>query len=190
LKKVAVAVEGPSDKIFWDRVLHRSFTGTKFDVRSMKGCTKLIASARALSETFRDVGFDALFLLLDADKAPCVSEIRARLESGLQADLRCPRGQRWCFLAIAFRELESWYLADPLGIAEGLDLDPGIVPTNPAGGKSTLHRFARSQLDLRLGYDERTWAERISRAFSPARARENSPSFDYFWSCLETVLSR
>jgi len=70
MKRIAVAVQGSSDFIFWNRVLHKHHRGAKFDVRDMKSQQKLVAAAPPLAETFRSLGYDALILLLDADKAP------------------------------------------------------------------------------------------------------------------------
>ena len=52
--KIGVGVEGPSDRIFWDKLLHKSFSpAVRFDVRAMKDRARLIRSAPALLESFR-----------------------------------------------------------------------------------------------------------------------------------------
>ena len=40
--KIGVGVEGPSDRAFWDKVLHKYFPGVRFDIRNMKTRDKLI----------------------------------------------------------------------------------------------------------------------------------------------------
>ena len=38
---VGVGVEGPSDRDFWDKVLHKNFPVVRFDVRNMKNKERL-----------------------------------------------------------------------------------------------------------------------------------------------------
>jgi len=105
-------------------------------------------------------------------------------------EIRISRNTRRTFLSVAFRELESWYLADSDALALALEAP---IPTDPilrTGGKTALAKFVRQELGQRLGYNERQLAERMSVQFDPARARKRSESFDYFWSCVETVLTR
>jgi len=190
MKRIAVGVQGPSDAIFWNRVLHKHHRGVTFDVRDLKSQQKLVAAAPALSETFRSLRYDALFLLLDADKAPCVSTVRDELDAGTRGEVRCDRATRTTFLAVAFRELESWYLADPEALALALEAPIPTSGSLRSGGKTALAKFVRENLGQRLGYNERQLAERMSAQFNPARARCHSESFAYFWSCVETVLAR
>lgn len=79
MKRIAVAVQGPSDKLFWDRVLHRSFEHARFDVRDLKSQSKLVMAAPALIDSFRAAKYDAVFLLLDADEYACIGAVRAQL---------------------------------------------------------------------------------------------------------------
>lgn len=189
MKKIAVAVEGPSDAIFWDKVLHRSFTGVRFNIRDLKGLPKLLAAAASLFDTFRDARYDALFYLVDADDAPCVSEVRGNFDDRLTTTLTAPKADRWSFLSIAFRDLESWYFADRLALLEALG-NLSSTPPPSDGRKATLAAYIRHESGRRLGYDERQFAAKMAVHFDPARARQTSPSFDYFWSCLQSVLAR
>ena len=54
-----VGVEGPSDRIFWEKVLHKYFRRSRFDVRAMKTRDKLIRESPLLLETFRSAHYDA-----------------------------------------------------------------------------------------------------------------------------------
>ena len=190
MKRIAVGVQGPSDAIFWNRVLHKHHRGVTFDVRDMKSQQKLVAAAPLLAETFQSLGFDALFLLLDADKAPCVAAVRDELDDDTRGAVRSSLNTRRTFLSVAFRELESWYLADPEALAEALDAPIPADPVLRTGGKTALAKFVRDELGQRLGYNERQLAEKMSAQFDPARARKQSKSFDYFWTCVEAVLAR
>ena len=40
--RIGVGVEGPSDRVFWDKVLHKHFAGVQFDIRNMKTREQLI----------------------------------------------------------------------------------------------------------------------------------------------------
>ena len=188
MKRIAVAVEGASDKIFWEKVLHRSFARTRFNIRDLKGLQKLLNAAPELYDTFQDARYDALFFLVDADDRPCASELRPLFADRIQPEIARLKSDRWSFLSVAIRDLESWYLADPVALEHTVGTSAAALPAK--GGKSALMRFMRVSLGRRLGYDERQFAGKIAVHFEPARARRNSPSFDYFWSCMEAVLAR
>jgi hypothetical protein len=68
-----IGVEGPSDKHFWDKVLHKHFRKHSFDVRSMKNRDKLIRETPRLMDQFRSLRYQAGFILVDKDDDPCVS---------------------------------------------------------------------------------------------------------------------
>ena len=67
---VGVGVEGPSDRDFWDKVLHKHFPVVRFDVRNMKNKERLISQSIALLEQFRSLQYTAGFVILDRDKDP------------------------------------------------------------------------------------------------------------------------
>lgn len=188
MKRIAVAVEGASDKIFWEKVLNRSFARTRFNIRDLKGLRKLLNAAPELYDTFQDAHYDALFYLVDADDLPCASGVRPLFDGRIQTEIARHKSDRWSFLAVAIRELESWYLADTVALEHTVGNSAAEIPAT--GGKSALVRFMRESLGRRLGYDERQFAGKMAVHFDPARARKNSASFDYFWSCMEAVLAR
>lgn len=57
--KVGIGVEGPSDREFWDKVLHKHFPKVRFDVRNMKTREKLINQSLQLLEQFRSLQYTA-----------------------------------------------------------------------------------------------------------------------------------
>ena len=190
MKKIGVAVQGPSDFVFWNRVLHKHIAGVSFSVRDLKSQQKLAAAAGALAEGFRNSGYDALFLLLDADKSLCVADVRASLDEPTRNLVGEARENRWVFLSVAFRELETWYCADPEALSNAVEAPVPPEITGVTGGEAALSRFFREKLGRTLGLNKRDLAARMSLHFEPARARKNSASFHYFWSSLEAVLSR
>ena len=60
-----VGVEGPSDKHFWDKVLHKHFKGHSFDVCNMKNRDKLIRETPRLLNQFQNMRYAAGFILVD-----------------------------------------------------------------------------------------------------------------------------
>ena len=73
--RFGVGVEGPSDLAFWDKVLHRSFPGCRFDIRNMKNREKLLRETPILYESFKDFHYQAGFILVDRDDDPCVTAV-------------------------------------------------------------------------------------------------------------------
>ena len=119
---IGVGVEGPSDRAFWDKILHKHFSPLQFDIRSMNGCEKLIREAPQLLDSFRDLGHTAGFLLLDFDtafrkQAPCPGAILEQFDARIQGEASRPIGERYLFVCVAVRGPEAWFLADAVAIS-------------------------------------------------------------------------
>lgn len=90
-------------------------------------------------------------VLTDLDQYPCVSE--------LLRDWNALPVHRRVFFCIAVREIESWLLADSVGIAAMLSVDNKKIPTAPddvADPKQTLVNLSR-----------RSKSRRFSAEFAP-----------------------
>jgi hypothetical protein len=83
-------------------------------------------------------------------------------------------------------------MADRDALLQAFDLHASQVNDESAssGGKTALARMLRQARGPRIGYFDREIATRMSQFFDPARARTTSPSFQYFWTCLESVMQR
>ena len=77
---IGVGVEGPSDRAFWDKVLHKHFPGARFDIRNMKTRDKLIRATPRLLDSFRSRHYAAGFILVDRDRDPCIAAVLERLD--------------------------------------------------------------------------------------------------------------
>lgn len=185
--RIGIGVEGPSDKAFWEKVLHRSFPGCLFKIVNLSGRIPLARTAPDLSEGFRNSGYAAAFFLLDADEMPCALAVLELFDDSFRkAAFRQPVSGRFAHIAVAIRELESWILADPGCIRELLGFPEYEVsgPEEKHGGKAKFQRLCKEWNAPLGGLDDRELAGRAGSRFSPARARKHSASFDYFWNRL------
>jgi hypothetical protein len=187
MKKIGVVVEGPSDLIFWERVLARQFAGQGclFPVRSLGGRDRLIREAPNLSDDFRKAGYHSALFILDADKAPCASEVLGLFDDSFRtAATQNPVARRFAHICIAFREMESWVLADAACIQSLIgcaDYSAPTVDAQPAG-KAKLLRLCREHKNpIFTGMENRDFARKAAGCFAPENARLHSPSFDRFW---------
>lgn len=187
---VGVGVEGPSDKAFWDKVLHKHFRGVRFDVRSMKNRDKLIRSAPELITQFKDLQYDRCLFVLDRDSDPCPTAVIERFEPGVVAEARGPVATRFASVAVAIKELEAWYLADAEAIHAVLpDATYHAEPnTDVIGAEGRLRALWREQHGT-AALNKIDFAKSIAPKFQPDRARSRSPSFSYFWDRLNALLT-
>lgn len=194
MKWVGVGVEGPSDKAFWDSVLHREFKnrGFLFDVRNMDHREKLIRDTPKLHADFREAGYHAGFILIDRDDEPCVTEVLNLFDAATRQTARNHVDQRDMFVCVAIRELESWFLAEEAAIRSVLGNAGYSAPlaTDTPGGKAKLIKVLKHARGNHAGYNEISFAREMAKTFSPANARLHSPSFNYFWGKMELVLAR
>jgi hypothetical protein len=98
--KFGLGVEGPSDLAFWDKVLHKHFPGCRFDIRNMKNRVKLIRATPILYESFKDLHYQAGFILVDRDDDPCATAVLDLFDSTLHPILRKPVAERFLFICM------------------------------------------------------------------------------------------
>lgn len=187
---IGVGVEGPSDRHFWDKVLHKHFRGHRFDVRNMKNRGNLIRETPRLMECFRDGHYAAGFTLVDMDDDPCVTAVLGLFDDAVRAKVRSgDRSRRPFHICVAVKELESWFLADADAVRSVMPGSAWEVPEDrrPAA-KGHLRKLFKSQFGKMAAFNEIAFAKDIAPKFSPARARQHSASFCYFWGTLEQRL--
>ena len=114
--RIGVGVEGPSDRTFWHEVLHKRFGGIQFDVRTMGSKETLIRQTPRLLEAFRSLQYTAGFILVDRERDPCFPAVLERFDEAIRGEARSPVNDRYLFVCVAIRGLESWFLADPFSI--------------------------------------------------------------------------
>lgn len=185
--KFGVGVEGPSDRVFWDKVLHRSFPDCRFDIRNMKNRQKLIRETPILHETFKDLGYDGGFIFLDRDDDPCVTAVIDLFDGSVRSVLRKqPPSGRYLHACVAVREIESWYLADEQAIQAVIKGCDYIVPDNTgAMAKGKLKQLIRDCQGVGASFNEIGFAKEIAPKFSPKRAVNHSASFRFVWERIE-----
>lgn len=186
--KFGVGVEGPSDQLFWNKVLNKHFAPHRFDVRNMQNRDKLIRATPQLLEQFRNAGFHGLFILADKDKQPCLTALRQLFADAEHMAFLEPRLGRYLNLCAPVRNVEAWYQADEAGIRAVTGVMDYVVPADTDGkGKGTIRLLYAQLHGNQLAYNEIHFAKELAPKFDPAAARKRSPSFNYFWTRLEEV---
>jgi hypothetical protein len=183
---VGVGVEGPSDRDFWDKVLHKHFPVVRFDVRNMKNKERLISQSIALLEQFRSLQYTAGFVILDRDKDPCTSAVLKRFDDAVIYEAKQPLNNRYFFICTAIRGLEAWFLADPFAVNELLPKANYSAPGETAelSPKSVLTKLWRTQFGPSASPNKIGFARLMALKFDPNIARRNSKSFNYFWTLI------
>lgn len=185
-----IGVEGPSDKHFWDKVLHKHFRKHKFDVRSMNNREKLIRETPRLLDQFRSLRYEAGIILLDKDDDPCISSVIALFDEQIRNTRKSPKHSRFLHLCVATRDLEAWYLADKEAINKVIS---GADYESPADtrslSKGRLRKLYRQTVGSNASFNEIDFAKKIGPAFNPARAKDHSTSFKYLWDTLTQLAS-
>jgi hypothetical protein len=180
---IGVGVEGPSDRAFWDKVLHKHFRPLKFDIRNMNNRSKLIRETPHLLETFRDAHYEAGFVLVDRDQTPCVTKVLQEFDKTIQQEARQPLNRRFLFICIAIRELEAWFLADASAITAILPRAKYNAPTETGqlNAEKTLLELWRQQYG-KIAFNKIDFAKRIAPKFNPTEDSQHSTSFSYVWN--------
>ena len=184
--RIGVGVEGPSDRVFWDKVLHKHCPGVRFDIRNMKTRDKLIRQTPRLLDNFRSLHYAAGFILVDRDRDPCIAAVLERLDEVSREAARQPAAERYLFVCVAVRGFEAWLLADAAAIKALLPQASYTAPSDTASlnpGKK-LKSLWQQQYGRNSTPNKRDFAERMAPPFDPAAARRHSASFTYFWSRL------
>lgn len=189
--KIGVGVEGPSDKIFFSKVLPKFFQEVRFDIRSLNGRPKLIRESTALLRTFHRLGYDAGFIIIDSDRIPqkeeaCISAAIDLFDETIQNEFKKDKEERYFNIFIVISEIESWYLADDTAINKVLS---GIKykaqsETGFYGTKGVIENLMQQQYGKNVKYREKPFADEIAPHFNPEEAKKHSASFAYFWERL------
>ncbi len=184
--KIGIGVEEPSAKKFWDIVLRNHFWNIDFDIRNMKTREKLIREAPSLLETFRNCHYDAGFILVDLHKNPCVSAQINSFDTSVKKEARKPIEERYLFICVVIRELESWFLADEEAINAILLKANYEAPkdTGEKGAIGLLKEMWKKENSSAL--NKIAFAKTMAPKFNPSRAKNHSASFNYFWTKMTT----
>ena len=182
--KIGVGVEGPSDRVFWDKVLHKHFPRVRFDIHNMSNRGKLIRDAADLLETFRDTHCTAGFLLVDRDDTPCASGVIDEFASEVQAEARKPLDERYLFICVSIRELEAWFLADGPAITAVLPNVTWEPPkeTGTLNAEKELKALWKEQHGKNVAFNKIEFAKLLAPKFKPDEAGSRSASFLFFWN--------
>ncbi len=184
--RIGVGVEGPSDRAFWDKVLHKHFPGVRFDIRNMKTREKLIRQTPRLLESFRSLHYTAGFILVDRDKDPCVAAVLQRFDELSREETRQPTHKRYLFICVAIRGFEAWLLADTAAINALLPRASYAAPSDTASLNpgTQLKALWQQQYGRNSAPNKINFARMLAPQFDPAAAGWHSASFTYFWSRL------
>ena len=188
---IGVGVEGPSDRAFWTQYLHRAFPGERFDVRNMKTREKLIAATARLLATFRDAHYAAGMIVLDRDKDPCVAELRNLFDHEVRVELGRPLPERFLFLCVAVRKLESWFLADREAVIAVVPEASYDAPEDTSiWGVGKLRELWKQQYGVNSALNKIAFAEQVAPHFSAKRAKQHSKSLEISWTRICHAVQR
>lgn len=192
MKRVGVVVEGPSDSVFWKRFLGKMFSqhGYTFDVRSMKGGNRVIQEAPNLVDDFHKAGYHSAIIILDADKAPCATVVLERFVEDVRRQARQSNARnRFVHVFVAFRELESWVLADEECVRSLIgSADYHAAANEKPFAKAKFVGLCREQNKFLAGLEDLECARSAAGLFDAKRAVQCSTSFAYFWNRLNSRL--
>ena len=185
--KIGVGVEGPSDRDFWDKVLHKHFLKVRFDIRNMGNRNKLIRETPNLLETFRDAHYAAGFILIDRNSTPCVSAVVQEFDAAIQTEARKPVSERFLYVCVAIKEMEAWYLADAPAIVAVLPRSGyrAVPETGCLNAEKVLKDLWKKQHGKASALNKIDFAKMVAPKFKPPEAVRHSASFSYFWAGLK-----
>lgn len=185
---IGVGVEGPSDRQFWNKVLHKHFRGVRFDIRNMSNKGNLIRRTPELLETFRNCHYEAGFILIDQDNAPCVKAVINTFGENIREEARKPLNKRFLFVCVAIRELEAWLLADEVAVRIVLPHSGYKVcrETGELNAEKKLKELWRKHYPT-ASLNKIQFAQSMAAKFQPDRASRRSKSFKHFWSRIYPI---
>ena len=179
--KIGVIVEGPSDKKFWDRILHKFTEDMWFDVRVLKNKQQAIRNTPRMVDMFRSAGMDHVIVLVDRDDDACPIAVREQFDDSIKPELERDRSERYCHLAVAERNLESWLISSANAI--GL-LFPNCDYECPSEtGSKRPGKVLKSLWESKYGgasFNKIEFANLVATEFDPCDAAEHSKSFARF----------
>lgn len=184
---IGVAVEGPSDFAFWNKILHKHCSPARFDIRNMKNCGALIRETPNLLDAFRSLHYSAGFILIDRDKIDkdktrCPAGVINLFQPQIIAEARKPLAERYLYICVAVRELEAWYLADDAAMTNVLpEID--YAASEETGNENAGELIDRlwSQQYGNTAFNKLDFAKSIGSEFMPENAMLHSASFRLFW---------
>ena len=187
---IGVGVEGSSERTFWTKVLHKHFGGIRFDVRNLKNKEQLIRETPRLVDSFRSLHYAACFILVDRHGDPCIMAVLDRFDAMIQGEARRPAEDRFVFICVAVKGLESWYLADPSAINALLPKTGYVAPQETAilNPKQKLKKLWKKQFGENTAPNKIGLAQTMAPQFDPDEGRRRSASFDYFWARMTGAL--
>lgn len=180
---IGIGVEGISDKIFFDKILHKRFPNCRLQIRNLKDKSRLIRDSAKLLENFRGAHYHAGIILLDSDRDPCVEFIRDLFSDSCKDEFSKARPNRFLHLVVAKKGLECWLMADEEAIRQSSGnheylAEPETALINP---KTTIEKvFANKLSKVEL-------APKIASSFDLGRASTKSESLRYFQEILDKV---
>ena len=188
--RIGVGVEGASDRVFWDKVLRKHFSGVHFDIRNMKSREKLIRQTPRLLEAFRSLRYTAGFVLMDRERDPCTAAAIEQFDSVIREAVQRPLNERYLFICLAVRGLEAWFLADASAVNTLLPRAGYLAPPETAdlNPKQVLSELWKKQFGQYSAPNKIRFAQMLAPKFDPVSARRRSASFDYFWTRVTTAL--
>jgi hypothetical protein len=191
VKKIAVVVEGPSDKVFWEKVLNREFAPQiLFKVMSKNGRSKVVESAPFFLDACRRGGYAGIFFLVDLDDTPCVAAVRELFDGRLL--VKAPEDSAFFIhICVAKKEFEAWLLADEEAIREVLP-NAGYVGhefTDELGAERKLKELLHLDRGAGAGFRKPGFAREVAPYFIAARAMARSHSFTYFWNKVTAAVA-
>ena len=189
--KVGVAVEGPSDRIFLDKVLHKHWKPARFHIRALNGRSSLLRRAPQIVDAFHDLHYRAACLVVDRHDRPCVAAVVEELAEPANTQCREPRKDRYVWLFVPVVEIEAWYLADDKAVASVLPKVAWQAPcdTGSVNAEQVIKGLWQEQYG-NVALNKPDLARRMAAKFSPENAINHSASFRYFWDAIRELLSR
>ena len=98
--------------------------------------------------------------------------------------------ERYLFICVAIRGLESWYLADSAAINQLFPMAGYVAPVETAtlNPKQELTQLWQDQYGSNAAFNKIGLAQTMALLFDPEQGRQRSASFDYFWTRITAAI--